>query len=97
MFTLSPHLPNGLHCLSSGELDQLISSLPHAHLITCPVFGPPAAAEKAQLILVMSGDYRSKKEAAYLLVPAIGRRVFDLGGNLEKGANSYLRLSSHLS
>ncbi|KIM88935.1 hypothetical protein PILCRDRAFT_245320 [Piloderma croceum F 1598] len=32
----------------------------------------------------MSGDYRSKKEVAYLLVPAVGRKVYDLGGNLEK-------------
>ena len=38
----------------------------------------------------MSGDYRSKKEAAYLLVPAVGRRVFDLGGNLEKGRNAII-------
>lgn len=33
----------------------------------------------------MSGDYRSKKELAHLLVPAVGRKVYDLGGNLEKG------------
>jgi len=42
-------------------------------------------ADKAQLIIAMSGDYRSKKELAYLLVPAIGRKVLDLGGNVEKG------------
>ena len=34
----------------------------------------------------MSGDYRSKKEVAHLLVPSVGRKVIDLGGNLEKGA-----------
>ncbi|OCB92050.1 NAD-binding protein [Sanghuangporus baumii] len=68
----------------AGELDEMISGFPHCHLITSPVFGAPAAADKAQLVLVMSGDYRSKKEAAYLLVPAIGRKVIDLGGNLEK-------------
>lgn len=49
------------------------------------MFGAPAAADKAQLIVVMSGDYRSKKEASYVLVPAVGRKVYDLGGNLEKG------------
>ena len=38
----------------------------------------------------MSGDYRSKKEVAYLLVPAIGRKVVDLGGNLEKGKSGHL-------
>jgi len=68
----------------AGELDNLFASIPHTHLITCPVFGPPAAADHAQLICVMSGDYRSKKEVAYLLVPAVGRKVIDLGGNLEK-------------
>ena len=38
----------------------------------------------------MAGDYRSKKEVAYLLVPAVGRKVIDLGGNLEKGEISSL-------
>jgi hypothetical protein len=42
-------------------------------------------AENATLIIALSGDYRSKKEVAYTLVPAIGRRVLDLGGNVEKG------------
>lgn len=71
----------------------MISGFPHCHLITCPLFGAPAAADKAQLVLVMSGDYRSKKEVAYLLVPAIGRKVIDLGGNLEKGISILLRQS----
>ena len=50
-----------------------------------PVFGAPAAADAAQLIIVMAGDYRSKKEVAHILVPAMGRKVIDMGGNLEKG------------
>lgn len=36
----------------------------------------------------MSGDYRSKKELAYILVPAVGKKVVDLGGNVEKGKSS---------
>lgn len=50
-----------------------------------PVFGRPHAAEAAQLLIVMAGDYRSKKEIAHVLIPAVGRKVIDLGGNLEKG------------
>lgn len=44
----------------------------------------------------MSGDYRSKKELAHLLVPAVGRKVYDLGGNLEKGQlpSFYIYLST---
>lgn len=34
--------------------------------------------------MVMAGDYRSKKEVAHLFIPAMGRKVIDLGGNLEK-------------
>jgi hypothetical protein len=39
-------------------------------------------AENATLMIALSGDYRSKKEVAYTLVPAIGRLVLDLGGNI---------------
>ena len=70
---------------STGELDTLISSTHHASLVMAPVFGRPHAAEAAQLLIVMAGDYRSKKEIAHLLIPAVGRKVIDLGGNLEKG------------
>ncbi|KAJ4002250.1 hypothetical protein F5050DRAFT_1802533 [Lentinula boryana] len=68
----------------SGELDSLVSRLAHCHYISCPVFGRPNVADKAQLLIVMAGEYRSKKEVAYLLVPAVGRKVIDLGENVEK-------------
>ncbi|KAJ8488738.1 hypothetical protein ONZ45_g13848 [Pleurotus djamor] len=68
----------------AGELDELITSNPKHHLITSPVFGTPAVADKAQLLIVMSGDYLAKKEIAHLFVPSVGRKVIDLGGNLEK-------------
>ena len=62
-----------------------MSGVPSTHFITAPVFGPPVAAAAAQLLIVMSGDYRSKKEVAHLLHPAVGRKIMDLGGNVEKG------------
>lgn len=68
----------------AGELDTLISSIPHSHFITSPVFGAHTVADKAQLVIILSGDYLSKKEIAYLFVPAIGRKVIDLGENIEK-------------
>lgn len=46
------------------------------------------AADAGKLLFAMSGDYRSKKEVAYLTVPGVGRKVIDLGGNIEKGASS---------
>jgi 3-hydroxyisobutyrate dehydrogenase-like beta-hydroxyacid dehydrogenase len=76
---------NDAHGRPSGELDALVSSIPSAHLVASPVFGAPAMADKAQLLIVMSGNYHSKKEVAYLFVPAIGRKIVDLGENIEKG------------
>ncbi|KAF9270678.1 NAD(P)-binding protein [Marasmius fiardii PR-910] len=68
----------------AGELDTLISAIPRTNLVTCPVFGTPSVADAAQLLIILSGEYRSKQEAAYLLVPAVGRKAIDLGENLEK-------------
>lgn len=51
-----------------------------------PVFGAPPVADAGKLLVVMAGDYRSKKEVAHVLIPAVGRKVIDLGGNLEKGS-----------
>lgn len=46
----------------------------------------------------MAGDYRSKKEVAYLLVPAIGFKIIDLGGDVEKGKSALPRhIKSSLS
>lgn len=70
----------------AGDLDRLLSSFPHTRFITSPIFGPPPAADKATLVVAMSGDYRSKKEVAFLLVPAVGRKVIDLGENVEKAS-----------
>ena len=86
-----------LFFLALGELDALISAIPLCHFVTGPVFGPPAMADKATLIVLLSGDYRSKKEVAYVLVPAIGRRVLDLGGNVEKGDITLLSSAYHSS
>jgi len=87
--------------LHSGELDNLISSVPHTRFITCPVFGAPAAAAKGLLIAVMSGDHRSKKEVGHLLVPAVAQKIIDLGGNIEKGSGTHFwsqnRLNLHTS
>ncbi|KAI0714813.1 NAD-P-binding protein [Earliella scabrosa] len=68
----------------AAEIDTLLSGLPNTHFITAPVFGPPAAAAVAQLVIVMSGDYRTKKEISHILHPAVGRKLLDLGGNVEK-------------
>lgn len=47
--------------------------------------GAPPAADAAQLVIAMSGEVRAKRDIAYLMVPYVGRKVVDLGNNVEKG------------
>ena len=44
----------------------------------------------------MAGDVRAKREIAHLFVPAIAKKVIDLGGNVEKGQFSDDRLSKQV-
>ncbi|KAK8861212.1 hypothetical protein IAR55_002031 [Kwoniella newhampshirensis] len=69
---------------TAGKLERLASTQPHRSFLSCPVFGVPKAAESADLILAISGDYFAKKHAAHALVPAIGKKVMDLGSNVER-------------
>ncbi|KAG8219605.1 NAD(P)-binding protein [Butyriboletus roseoflavus] len=68
----------------AGDIDKLISNFGHCSFVAAPVFGPPMGADAGKLVIAMSGNYRSKKEVAYLTVPGVGRKVIDLGGNIEK-------------
>jgi hypothetical protein len=83
---------------TTGELDQLVSGVEHAHFVASPyvcrahlkihlkwlflrfgsVFGAPPAADKKQLLIVLAGEYKIKKEIAPIVVPAIGRKVWRL-------------------
>ena len=74
----------------SAEIDRLLTKIAHVHFVAGPVFGPPSAADKGQLVAVLAGHYRSKKEVAYILVPAVARKVIDLGGNVERAASMKL-------
>ncbi|WVQ83419.1 hypothetical protein IAT38_005560 [Cryptococcus sp. DSM 104549] len=69
---------------TAGKMERLATSKPHRSFLSCPVFGVPRAAETADLILAMAGDYFAKKHAAHALVPAIGKKVMDLGSNVER-------------
>ncbi|KAI2464411.1 NAD(P)-binding protein [Annulohypoxylon bovei var. microspora] len=54
--------------------------------LSCPVFGPPAAAKSANLLVVLSGDERSKAVLKKYIVPTLGRAIIDCGDDTRKGA-----------
>lgn len=65
-------------------MERIASSKPGRAFLACPVFGVPRAAERADLILAIAGDYFAKKIVAHTLCPGIGKKVMDLGSNVER-------------
>ncbi|ORY26971.1 NAD binding domain of 6-phosphogluconate dehydrogenase-domain-containing protein [Naematelia encephala] len=58
-----------------------------ATYLSCPVFGPPAVAKAAQLVLVVSGAEEGRDRVKPLLVPAVGKSIIDVGEDVGKGAS----------
>ncbi|KAI0883742.1 NAD(P)-binding protein [Annulohypoxylon maeteangense] len=54
--------------------------------LSCPVFGPPAAAKSANLLVVLSGDEKSRATLKKYVVPTLGRAIIDCGDDTRKGA-----------
>ena len=54
--------------------------------LSCPVFGPPAAAKSAGLLIAMSGETSAKETIKTYLVPSIGKGFLDCGTEPSKGA-----------
>jgi 3-hydroxyisobutyrate dehydrogenase-like beta-hydroxyacid dehydrogenase len=72
---------------TAGKLERLASKVHGRHFLACPAFGRPHAAAARELVFAISGSYHAKKRAAHMLVPALGRKVMDLGSNVEKAAS----------
>ncbi len=71
----------------AGELEREASKIGGCYFLSCPVFGPPPVAQDAELVVVMSGEYRAKKRVEQFVVPALGRKIIDVGSNVERAAS----------
>jgi len=54
--------------------------------MSCPVFGPPAAAKSAGLLIVLSGTEEARRTVKSYIVPTLGKGVIDCGEETSKGA-----------
>lgn len=54
--------------------------------LSCPVFGPPAVAKSAGLLVVISGNESARATVEEYLVPTIGKKIIDCGDDTSKGA-----------
>ncbi|OAP62258.1 hypothetical protein AYL99_04461 [Fonsecaea erecta] len=57
-----------------------------ASFMSCPVFGPPAAAKSAGLLIVLSGTEEARQTVKSYIVPTLGKGVIDCGEDTSKGA-----------
>ncbi|KAI1619963.1 NAD binding domain of 6-phosphogluconate dehydrogenase-domain-containing protein [Exophiala viscosa] len=54
--------------------------------MSCPVFGPPAMAKSAGLLVALSGKNSAKEIVKQYIVPTIGKGVIDCGEDSSRGA-----------
>ena len=54
--------------------------------LSCPVFGPPASAKSAGLLIALSGDESARETVREYIVPNLGKAVIDCGEKTSKGA-----------
>jgi hypothetical protein len=50
---------------TAGRIERLASKLPGRHFLSCPAFGEPDVAEKAQLIFAISGGAPPPRQMPY--------------------------------
>ncbi|GAA6034441.1 hypothetical protein JCM8097_002726 [Rhodosporidiobolus ruineniae] len=74
-----------LYPTTSGQLEREATKLGLLYL-QCPVFGPPPAAESAQLVFVLSGDVFAKRLVLPFLVPSMARKSIDVGSDVERAS-----------
>ncbi|KAI5475377.1 phosphogluconate dehydrogenase (decarboxylating) [Pseudohyphozyma bogoriensis] len=71
----------------AGKLEHDASKIHHVYYLQAPVFGTPSPnAVDASLIWVLSGDPFAKKRVRDFLVPSMGRKIIDVGSNVERAS-----------
>ncbi|KAM0788608.1 hypothetical protein ACM66B_001728 [Microbotryomycetes sp. NB124-2] len=71
---------------TAGDLERQASQLPGTFYLQAPVFGPPPMAKEAKLVWVLSGDVAARKVVQPFLVPSMGRKVLDVGSDVERAS-----------
>ncbi|KAK4706151.1 hypothetical protein P7C70_g39, partial [Phenoliferia sp. Uapishka_3] len=79
------HTPTTFNAPSSVHL---LSCVPSSYVVsTLPTIINSIQAKSGQLVWVISGDHFAKKRASATMVPAMGRKVIDVGSNVERAAS----------
>lgn len=81
---------------TTGTIELQVSSQPRRHFMAAPAIGLPDDAKTQKLVFATAGAARSKQAIRPLLVPAMGKRCIDLGGNHEMASTFKLITNSFM-
>ncbi|GAA5874025.1 hypothetical protein JCM5296_001064 [Sporobolomyces johnsonii] len=76
-----------LYPKTSGDLEREAATIPWTFYLSAPVFGPPPLAKEGKLVVVLSGDLFAKRNVQDFLVPSMGRKIIDVGSNVERASS----------
>ncbi|GAA5866312.1 hypothetical protein JCM1840_004081 [Sporobolomyces johnsonii] len=76
-----------LYPTTSVDLERDAREIPGTFYLSAPVFGPPPLAKDAKLVIVLAGDLFAKRKVQDFLVPSIGRKIIDVGSNVERATS----------
>jgi 3-hydroxyisobutyrate dehydrogenase-like beta-hydroxyacid dehydrogenase len=62
-----------------ADLKEKVEKIPNAHILHCPVWGPPTGAKNAQLIIITSGHQPAIDHVMPLFVPVLGKKTIAIG------------------
>jgi 3-hydroxyisobutyrate dehydrogenase-like beta-hydroxyacid dehydrogenase len=72
--------------LDTSDTLQELGNKHEVHFLSCPVFGAPAAAKTAQLLITIAGDPQSREQVKSYLIPTLGKGFMDCGDATRKTA-----------
>ena len=68
------------------NIKEKVERIPNAHILCCPVWGPPIGAKNAQLIIITSGYQPAIDHVMPLFIPVLGKKTVTVGEDLTKAA-----------
>lgn len=71
---------------TTSTMIQAEATLASAMFMSCPVFGPPAMAKSAGLLIALSGPEAARETVKQYIVPTLGKSVIDCGEDTSRGA-----------
>jgi 3-hydroxyisobutyrate dehydrogenase-like beta-hydroxyacid dehydrogenase len=58
-----------------ADIKVKVEKIPNAHILHCPIWGPPISAKNAQLVIITSGYQPAIDHVMPLFIPVLGNKT----------------------